>query len=318
MATELDTSLPVSTLLRQATAAAHSTAEHSPGAGWLARGELDREEYIRFNFMLWAVYSTLEDALAKYSTNSVLAPIYNPAQLARTERLEADIAYLLETLPLPPSTTPITPASSALLLPRPAPDAWSTHPLYTAFLATPPAALVSYATRLSTLASSSSTAPLLLAHAYVRYLGDLSGGQVIRRRIVKAYDLPADSDSGSSFYAFGAQGDAGRAAGLGDMKRIKEAFRAGMDEGVKDDAELKRTLAQEANTAFALNTGLFDALQPPANASTLDAPEKELDGSLGVPLSPTISEGQFGGVFAGLKTKVADIFGFGQQGDVKA
>jgi heme oxygenase len=55
-ATAIDTSLPVSTLLRQGTAAAHTTAEKSQGAAWLLGGELDRDEYIRFLMMLWHVY----------------------------------------------------------------------------------------------------------------------------------------------------------------------------------------------------------------------------------------------------------------------
>lgn len=51
-----DYSQPIATLLRTETAAAHEEAEHSQGAGWLTRGELDKEEYIRFLIMLHYVY----------------------------------------------------------------------------------------------------------------------------------------------------------------------------------------------------------------------------------------------------------------------
>ena len=51
-----DVSQPITTLLRNGTAEAHERAEHSEGAGWLTRGELDREEYIRFLMMLFHVY----------------------------------------------------------------------------------------------------------------------------------------------------------------------------------------------------------------------------------------------------------------------
>jgi hypothetical protein len=52
----IDTSLPISTLLREGTKVAHEKAEKSEGAAWLLRGELDREEYVRFLMMLWHVY----------------------------------------------------------------------------------------------------------------------------------------------------------------------------------------------------------------------------------------------------------------------
>ena len=62
-------SLPLATLLRQGTAAAHESAEHSPGAGWLLRGELDREEYARFLMMLWHVYAYVPPALFPCTTH---------------------------------------------------------------------------------------------------------------------------------------------------------------------------------------------------------------------------------------------------------
>lgn len=51
-----DLSQPISTVLREGTAEAHEGAEHSDGAAWLARGELDKEEYARFLMMLYHVY----------------------------------------------------------------------------------------------------------------------------------------------------------------------------------------------------------------------------------------------------------------------
>jgi heme oxygenase (biliverdin-producing, ferredoxin) len=77
---------------------------------------------------------------------------------------------------------------------------------------------------------------LLLSHAYVRYLGDLSGGQIIRKRLVKAYDLPGTGD-GVRFYIF-SDGN-GKQADPKEIKELKEWFRGGMDAGVGDDDELK-------------------------------------------------------------------------------
>lgn len=44
--------------------------------------------------------------------------------------------------------------------------------------------------------------PALAAHAYVRYLGDLHGGQTLAARVQRAYDLPSNGP-GLAFYAFG-------------------------------------------------------------------------------------------------------------------
>jgi heme oxygenase (biliverdin-producing, ferredoxin) len=56
IAESIDLSQDIATLLRIGTAAAHDKAEHSEGAGWLVRGELDEEEYVRFLMMLYHVY----------------------------------------------------------------------------------------------------------------------------------------------------------------------------------------------------------------------------------------------------------------------
>jgi heme oxygenase len=52
----IDTQQPLSTLLREGTKDAHHKAEKSTGVAWLLRGELDRDEYVRFLMILWHVY----------------------------------------------------------------------------------------------------------------------------------------------------------------------------------------------------------------------------------------------------------------------
>lgn len=88
-----------------------------------------------------------------------------------------------------------------------------------------------------------SAAPMfLLAHAYVRYMGpsvapsvptdnagDLSGGQLIREAVSKAYGL---TDDGRRFYDFGtleAGGDASEPAQMSELKRIKHWYREAID-----------------------------------------------------------------------------------------
>lgn len=93
---------------------------------------------------------------------------------------------------------------------------------------------------MSTLGSEDPTR--LLAHSYVRYMGDLSGGQIIRWKLQKAYGLN-ETGEGLSFYEFDTPTNDGgvkkETASVGEMKKIKEWFRAGMDQGAGDSREIK-------------------------------------------------------------------------------
>lgn len=101
----------------------------------------------------------------------------------------------------------------------------------------PPSQLTKFIERIHTIASSPDPSALL-AHAYVRYLGDLSGGQIIRRHIAKAYGLDPVSGLGTQFYEFQKLGGGG-VAGIGDMNHIKGWYRDGLNKGVGDDQQLK-------------------------------------------------------------------------------
>lgn len=157
--------------------------------------------------------SNLERALETHASDPVLSPTYNPALFSRTASLSSDISHFLQ---LPES-------------------AWRSHPLHVSLNASPPAPYAAYTSRIQHL---SETQPAgLLAHAYVRYLGDLSGGQFIKRRIAKAYGLE-DDGRGVTFYEFGKLGGGGVST-IGDMKKIKDWFRKGMCDGVGENKELK-------------------------------------------------------------------------------
>ena len=80
---------------------------------------------------------------------------------------------------------------------------------------------------------SAKDAPLLLAHSYVRYLGDLSGGQYIATKTRKGFGL--HGDEGLDFYKFEMIGDEGPMR----VHQIKEWFREGMNSGIQNDEVLK-------------------------------------------------------------------------------
>lgn len=187
-------------------------------------------------------YSALELALATHASNSVLEPTYDPTLLARGPALVADITHLLTLLPQTTDSTPATtspPSSPATPLPP--------FPL-PSFLASifhsPAPALSDFLAHIHHLSTTPGWAPLLLAHAYVRYLGDLSGGQIIGGRIRRAYNLKGND--GTAFYDFSARGeksgfesDPSGEAGKKRLMDIKDWYRRGMNDGVGEDRDLK-------------------------------------------------------------------------------
>lgn len=189
--------------------------------------------------------SALELGLSEHATNNVLAPTYDPSVLARAESLSRDITYLLTFLPASTTSKQSTSIPDGPLPPFPLPAFLSE-----VFTKSPPA-LTTYLDHIKDLASSGKTAPGLLAHSYVRYLGDLSGGQFIAARIKRAYNL--NGEDGLRFYHFDlANRDAGGEDSKADGRRkageVKDWFRRGMDEGVGEDEDLKGVTKRHAQT----------------------------------------------------------------------
>ncbi|KAH7927808.1 heme oxygenase-like protein [Leucogyrophana mollusca] len=231
-----DLTLPMASLLRTGTSVAHREVERSQGGIWLTKGELDKAEYVRYLMMLWHIYNTLESGLSRHASHPILQPTSNPALLARTPGLASDISFLLQV-----------PESS-----------WQSHPAHVALTKSPPPALLDYSSRIHRI--SESDPPRLLAHAYVRYLGDMSGGQILRRRIAKAYGLDIAEGSGIQFYHFSAF--RGGKSGTGDnIRKMKDWYREGMNSAVGNDANLKAAILDEAILAFELNSALLATLR---------------------------------------------------------
>lgn len=161
--------------------------------------------------------SALERALDKHATHPTLEPTYNPALLARAPSLAADISHLLDVDE----------------------SSWKYHPIHRNLVASYPSPLSHYVQRIEELSNSDDPSPLL-AHSYVRYLGDLSGGQTIRHTLAKAYDLDEAAGFGISFYGF-KELRSSKPASQGEMKRIKDWFREGMNVAGEISVEVKGT-----------------------------------------------------------------------------
>lgn len=199
--------------LRSGTHDLHTQAERSAAMQALIRGQMPREGYCRLLRNLLAIYEALEPALVAHAAHPVLAPLREP-RLARSSVLADD----LEALHGP---------------------GWRDLPVS--------AGAQAYVARLQELSAQSPE--LLAAHAYVRYLGDLSGGQVLLRRVREMLKL--EGEQGTRFYVFG---DPGAGA-------LAKQFRAGLASLPADEALIQRLVA-EAQEAFAMHTRMFDQLGP--------------------------------------------------------
>jgi heme oxygenase (biliverdin-producing, ferredoxin) len=202
--------MSLSERLRADTRELHSAAERAGIMPALLRGALERERYSALLRNLHALYAVLEPALTRHAAHAEVAPVVFPA-LFRQAALAADLAALHG-------------------------PGWAND------LALQPAAQ-RYVARLHELDQQQPA--LLLAHAYVRYLGDLSGGQMLRKLVARSFRLAGDE--GSRFYDFG---DAAA------VRSHLHAFRAGLA-AVAADASRIDELVNEARWAFGWHAELF-------------------------------------------------------------
>jgi heme oxygenase len=90
---------------------------------------------------------------------------------------------------------------------------------------------------------------LLVAHAYTRYLGDLSGGQILKKIAQRSMGL--EGSKGLAFYEF---------KEVSDEAQFKLNYKAALDSLPIKENEASQIIA-EANTAFTLNMNIFSELE---------------------------------------------------------
>ena len=200
--------------LREGTKKSHTMAENTGFVSCFLKGVVNKSSYRELVADLYFVYSAMEEEIAALSNHPVIGPIAMK-ELNRREALEKDLAYYF------------------------GPD-W-------ALQVKPSSAASAYVKRIHQVASESPE--LLVGHHYTRYLGDLSGGQILKTIAQKAMNLP--SNDGLQFYSFEA---------IEDEKNFKVAYRAQMDKLPIDQTTANRII-EEANHAFQLNMSMFKELE---------------------------------------------------------
>lgn len=105
----------------------------------------------------------------------------------------------------------------------------------------------SYVERIREIAKSEPE--LLVGHSYTRYLGDLSGGQILKKISQRAMNL--SNGEGTAFYEF---------EEIPDEKAFKNRYRQALNE-LPIDLETAEKIVDEANAAFGRNMELFQELE---------------------------------------------------------
>ncbi|WP_405787034.1 heme oxygenase (biliverdin-producing) [Streptomyces sp. NBC_01367] len=203
-----------STVIRVASHEQHTEAETSTFMSDLLGGRLGVEAYTRYTEQLWFVYRALEEAAESLKDDPVAGPFIQP-ELMRVAEIERDLAHLVG----------LDWRESVVALP----------------------ATRAYADRVAQCAAQWPGG--YVAHHYTRYLGDLSGGQIIRDKAERTWGFERKGD-GVRFYVF---------ADISNPAAFKRTYRELLDAIAADDLE-KQRIIDECKRAFDFNGAVFREL----------------------------------------------------------
>ena len=194
--------------LKEGTKVSHSAAENTKFVSSFLKGVVSRDNYKQLTANFYYVYRAMEEEIDKLDD----FPLHDKL-LSRTNKLEQDLRYYYGVM-------------------------WRDK-------IEPSQATKNYVKRIQVIAQQ--TPYLLVAHHYTRYMGDLSGGQILASITKKALNLTTE---GLKFYEFD----------IPNMKEYKDKYRQTLNDLNMSDVQTSM-LIDEANYAFKLNMLLFDELQ---------------------------------------------------------
>lgn len=203
----------LATQLREGTSKSHSMAENVSFVKSFLGGVVDKSSYRKLVSNLYFVYSAMEEAMEKNKNNPFISPIYF-RELNRRVSLEKDLEYFYGE-----NWRNSISISNATQL---------------------------YVDRINMI--SQDKPELLVAHAYTRYLGDLSGGQILKKIAQRAMNL--SDGKGLSFYEFDE---------VDDEQQFKQNYKKALD-SLALDLQLADQVVAEANLSFTMNMKMFQEL----------------------------------------------------------
>lgn len=198
-------SAPLSTALHDSTMVAHGRAETASFITRLMSGNGTANGLVALLRQSLPVYEALEEACREGGADPRLSAILDP-RLDRADALRADLA---------------------------------THAAQGRVCDVVVATVEAYVAELH---ASEADPAALIGHHYVRYLGDLSGGQIIKTMVRRHYGI----EEGLSFYEFA----------IDKPKVYKDDYRAALDSLPLTAADRESALAA-ASRAFELNHRIF-------------------------------------------------------------
>ena len=200
--------------LKIGTKKSHSAAENTSFVRSFLRGVVSKESYKKLVSDLYFVYSAMEEEVENLKDHPIIGQI-QLSDLKRVNALEQDLRFYY-------------------------------GPIWRSII-TPSEACNQYVNRIREVAKNEPE--LLVGHHYTRYLGDLSGGQILKGIAEKA--LALGDGQGLKFYDF---------EKIEDPKAYKAGYRGILD-GLPITEHQANAIIVEANYAFRLNMYMFDTLE---------------------------------------------------------
>lgn len=218
--------MDLSELLKEGTKESHDRAENTQFVKDFLKGRIKKELFKLATVALHFTYSALEEEMDRNKNNPVFAPLYFPVELHRREALAKDLKYFYG-------------------------EDWEEKIQCSE-------ATQQYVDRIHHVGQHEPE--LLVAHAYTRYMGDLSGGQVLKKVAQRALKLPSTGE-GIQFYVFD---------NVSNAQQFKQLYRARMN-ALELDKNTKERIVEEANKAFRFNMQVFDELDKIGRSLTEEA-----------------------------------------------
>jgi len=202
--------------LREGTKKSHTMAENTGFVACFLKGVVEKTSYRKLISDLYFVYKAMEEEIERLvQDDHPVIKYIGFKELFRLQTLEKDLEFYYGNNWI----NQITISKSAQL----------------------------YVNRIKLVATKSPE--LLVGHHYTRYIGDLSGGQILKKIAKKALNL--NGDDGLNFYEFQL---------IEDEKLFKKSYSETLNK-LPIDQKIADKIIDEANEAFAYNMNMFKELE---------------------------------------------------------